>query len=176
MRTVRPLDYLLTAVLTAAGILLMWENISVHDTSGLIHAPSTTSWAIFPVFLLVTLPILGRRSNIAAVSVISAVAVAVHVLAFDWLTRCGVVLPLAFALAYASARFSRGVRTVVSLAAIGAMLVVTLLRDSSADLAGALPIAAGGVALFYGAGFLVQNRASKRQVTEQPHEPAEIAA
>ena len=42
-------------------------------------------------------------------------------------------------------------------------VVVVLLRDSSADLAGALPIALPGVALFYGAGLLVQNRVSKRQ-------------
>jgi hypothetical protein len=168
MRTIRPLDYLLTALLTAAGALLMWADTGAGGQDDLIHQPSTTSWAIVPVFLLVTLPILGRRINIAAVSVLTAVAAAVHVLAFGWVTRCGVVLPLAFALAYATARFSRGWHTVVSLTAVVTLLVVILLRDSSADLAGALPIALGGVALFYGAGFLVQNRVSKR--------PAEIAA
>jgi len=75
-----------------------------------------------------------------------------------------VVLPLAFALGYAVARFARTRRDhVLGLAAIVAMLVVTLFRDCSADLAGALPIALPGVALFYGAGLLVQNRVSKRQ-------------
>src|SRR4029079_11518590 len=87
-----------------------------------------------------------------------------HVLAFDWLTRCGVVLPLAFALGYAVARFARTRRDhVLGLAGIVALVVVILFRDSSADLAGALPIALPGVALFYGAGLLVKNRLSKRQ-------------
>jgi hypothetical protein len=175
MRTIRPLDYLLAAVLTAAGVFLMWANTGASATDdGLIHPPSTTSWLIIPAFLLVTVPIVARRSNIAAVSVVTAAATVVHVLAFGWLTRCGVVLPLAFALAYATARFSRGLTTVVSLGAVVALLVVMLLRDSSADLAGAWPIAFPGVALFYGAGWLVQNRVSKRQ--PQPEPAVEIAA
>ena len=173
MRTIQPLDYLLAAVLTAAGVFLMWENIAAGDDESLIHPASTGSWAIVPVFLLVTLPVLARRSNIAAVSVATTAAAAVHVLAFGWLTRCGVVLPLAFALAYATARFSRGRNTVISLTAIVALIVVTLLRDSSADLAGALPIALPGVALFYGAGWLVQNRVSKQREQQKP--PVEAA-
>jgi hypothetical protein len=169
MRTIRPLDYLLTAALTAAGVFLMWENISAGDDPSLIHPPSTTSWVIVPVFLLVTLPILWRRRNVAAVAGVTAAAVAVHVLAFGWLTRCGVVLPLAVALAYATARFARTRQEhLLSLAAIVVLLVVTLFRDSSADLAGALPIALGGVALFYGAGLVVQNRASKQRKHEKP--------
>jgi len=174
MRTIRPLDYVLAAVLTAAGVFLMWENISAGDADGLIHPPSTTSWAIVPAFLLVTVPIVARRWNIAAVSAVTAIATAAHVLAFGWLTRCGVVLPLAFALSYATARFSRGKATLVSLAGIVALLVVTLLRDSSADLAGALPLALGGVTLFFGAGWLVQNRVSRRQPKPEP--AVEIAA
>ena len=38
-------------------------------------------------------------------------ATAVHVLAFGWLTRCGGALPLAFALAYAVARFAGAAAT-----------------------------------------------------------------
>jgi D-alanyl-lipoteichoic acid acyltransferase DltB (MBOAT superfamily) len=162
MRTIRPLDYLLAAVMTAGGVFLMWENIAAGNSDDLIHPPSTTSWAIVPVFLLVTVPILWRRSNIAAVSGITAAAAIIHVLAFGWLTRCGVVLPLALALAYATARFSKGRQSILSLAAIVVLLVVTLLRDSSADLAGALPIALPGVALFFGAGLLINNRMSVR--------------
>jgi hypothetical protein len=176
MRTIRPLDYLLAAALTAAGIFLMAANISAGDDPGLIHPPSTTSWAIVPVFLLVTLPIVARRLNIAAVCTVTAAATLVHVVTFGWLTRCGVVLPLAVALAYATARFARTRRDhVISLAAVVVLLVVTLVRDSSAGLAGALPIALGGVALFYGAGLLVQNRLSKR-VRRQPETAVEIPA
>jgi hypothetical protein len=121
------------------------------------------------VFLLVTVPILWRRTNVALVAGVTAAAAAVHVVAFDWLTRCGVVLPLAFALGYAVARFARTRRDhVLGLTAIVALLVVILFRDSSADLAGALPIALPGVALFYGAGLLVQNRVTKRQQAAVP--------
>ena len=163
MSKIRPLDYVLAALMTAAGVFLMVENITAGDDPSLIHPPSTTSWLIVPAFLLVTVPILWRRRNAAVVAGITAVTTAAHVLAFGWLTRCGVVLPLAFALAYAVARFAGTRRDhVLGLAAIVVMLVVTLLRDSSADLAGALPIALPAVALFYGAGLLVQNRVSKK--------------
>ncbi|GAA2642514.1 hypothetical protein [Paractinoplanes durhamensis] len=167
MKTIRPLDYVLAALMTALGVLLMWANITAGDDPSLIHPVSTTSWLIVPAFLLVTVPILARRWNIAAVVGITVAATALHVLAFDWLTRCGAVLPLSFALAYATARFARTRRDhLLSLAGLVVLLVVTLWHDSSADLAGALPIALPGVALFYGAGLLVQNRVSKR--TKQP--------
>jgi hypothetical protein len=170
MTKVRPLDYVLAILLTVAGAGLMWENITAGDDASLIHPVSTTSWLIVPAFLLVTAPILWRRQNIAAVVGVTTAAAVVHVLAFGWLTRCGVVLPLAFALGYAVARFarSRG-EHLLGLAGIVVLLVAVLLRDSSADLAGALPIALPGVALFYGAGLLVKNRVSKKagQATER---------
>ena len=165
MSKIRPLDYVLAALMTAAGVFLMWENITAdRNDPSLIHQLSTQSWLIMPAFLLVTVPILWRRRNIVAVVGVTVLATVAHVLAFDWLTRCGVVLPLSFALAYAVARFARTRRDhLLGLAGIVVLLVVTLLRDSSADLAGALPIALPGAALFYGAGLLVQNRVSKRQ-------------
>src|SRR5689334_23992759 len=98
MTKVRPLDYVLAILLTVAGAGLMWENITAGDDASLIHPVSTTSWLIVPAFLLVTAPILWRRQNIAAVVGVTTAAAVVHVLAFGWLTRCGVVLPLAFAL------------------------------------------------------------------------------
>jgi hypothetical protein len=164
MSKIRPLDYVLAALMSVAGVFLMWENITgtVNDPS-LIHPISTQSWLIVPAFLLVTVPILGRRRNIVAVVGVTVLATAAHVLAFGWLTRCGVVLPLSFALAYAVARFAPTRRDhLLGLAGIVVLLVVTLLRDSSADLAGALPIALPGAALFYGAGLLVQNRVSRK--------------
>ena len=172
MSKIRPLDYVLATLMTAGGVFLMWENISAGDDPSLIHAPSTGSWWIVPAFLLVTVPVLGRRWNVTAVVGVTLAATAIHVLAFGWLTRCGVVLPLAFALAYAVARFAPVRRDhLLGLAGLVVLLVVTLFRDSSADLAGALPIALPGVALFYGAGLLVNNRISKRQ-----KQPAAIPA
>lgn len=169
MSKIRPLDYVLAILMTAAGVFLMGENITAGDDASLIHPVSTTSWLIVPVFLLVTVPILWRRRNVAAVVGVTVAATAIHVLAFGWLTRCGVVLPLAFALAYAVARFAPGRRDhLLGLAGVVALLVITLVRDSSADLAGALPIALPGAALFYGAGLLVQNRVNRRTATRPP--------
>jgi len=164
LRGVRPLDYALAALMTVAGALLMLENIAV-DGEELPHALSSTSWAMLPAFVLVTLPILWRRRNILAVVGVTAVTTALHVLAFGWVTRCGVVLPLSFALAYAVARFAGPRRNhVIGLAGIAVTQLVMLVRDASIDtVAGALPLAVPLAALFYGIGLFVQNRVSKKQ-------------
>jgi hypothetical protein len=166
LKGVRPLDYVLAAVMTAAGIFLMIENIAADpNDSSLAHPLSTQTWAMLPVFPLVTVPILWRRRNILAVLAVTIAATAVHVLAFDWVTRCGVELPLAFALAYAVARFAGGLRNqLIGVAEVLVLLVVTLLRDSSiGPAADGLVIAIPGAALFYGIGLLVQNRVTRKQ-------------
>ena len=165
LKGVRPLDYVLTAVMTAAGIYLMVENITAGDDPSLPHPVSTTSWLIVPVFLLTTLPILWRRRNVLAVVAVTTVATAVHVLAFGWLTRCGVLLPVSIALAYAVARFAGSLRNqLIGLAGVLIMQLVLLVRDSSIDhVAGALPLSIPAAALFYGIGLYVQNRVSTKQ-------------
>ncbi|WP_433306223.1 hypothetical protein ACQP2F_20220 [Actinoplanes sp. CA-030573] len=175
---VRPTDYLLMAILTVAGVLLMVANVNAGDDASLAHPVSTTSWAIVPLFLLVTVPILWRRRQVAAVAVATAVAAGIHVLAFGYVTRCGVVLPLAFALAYAVARFARGRRDhLLGLAAVVVLLLEILARDASIDrVVDALPIALPGVALFYGAGLYVQNRVSRKRRPAAPAPVSERAA
>jgi hypothetical protein len=162
---VRPLDYVLAGLMTAAGAFLMYENIAATSTEKLPHAQSTTTWAMLPAFLLVTLPILWRRRNILAVIGVTAVTTAAHVLAFGWNTRCGVELPLTFALAYAVGRFAGARRNhVIGLAGIVVVQLVMLVRDASIDtLPSALPLALPIAALFYGIGLFVQNRVSKKQ-------------
>ena len=165
LKGVRPLDYVLAGVLTLAGVFMMYENIAAGDDSSLPHPVSTTSWLIVPVFLLTTLPILWRRRNVLAVVGVTTAATAVHVLAFGWLTRCGVLLPVSFALAYAVARFAGGPRRqVAGLAGILIMQLVVLVRDSSIDdVASALPLSIPAAAIFYGIGLAVQNRVSRNQ-------------
>jgi len=165
LKGVRPLDYVLAGLLTAAGALLMVENIVAGDDESLAHPVSTTSWLILPVFALVTLPILWRRRNILAVVGVTIVAAGVHVLAFDWLTRCGAALPLSFALAYAVARFAGNLRNqLAGAAAVVVLQVVVLFHDSSiGTVPDGLVIAIPGAALFYGIGLLVQNRVGGRQ-------------
>jgi hypothetical protein len=173
----RPLDYVLAALATVAGIFLMCENIAGHD-HGLPHAQSTTTAAMLPFFLLVTVPILWRRRDILAVSGITAVALAVHVVLFGWETRCGVVLPLSGALAYAVGRYATGRREhLLALAVILLLQVVTVARDSSIDtMISALPLSIAGGALLYGIGRFVQSRVTKKQsaAVEQPV-PAAVA-
>ncbi|HWD79002.1 MAG TPA: hypothetical protein VG497_08970 [Kribbella sp.] len=163
---IRPLDYVLAALMTAGGVAMMYENTAALDAS-LPHPLSTTSWAIVPAFLLVTLPILWRRRNVLAVVGITALTTVAHVVAFGWLTRCGIVLPLTFALAYAVARFAGSWRNqATGLIGIVVIQLVTLFRDSSIDtVAGGLTIALPGAVLFYAIGAFVQNRVTKQSAT-----------
>ena len=160
---IRPLDYVLAALATAAGAFLMYENIAGHQ-HGLPHPQSTTTAAMLPLFLAVTVPILLRRRNILAVVGVTTVALVLHVVLFGWNTRCGVVLPLSFALAYAVARFAVGRRDhLIGLVGILLLQIVTIARDSSIDtLLSALPLAVAGGAIFYGIGRFVQVRVNKK--------------
>jgi hypothetical protein len=175
LKGVRPLDYVLAGVLTVLGAFLMVENITAPADADLAHPVSTQSWVILPVFLLVTVPILWRRRHILAVIGFTIAASAVHLLAFDWLTRCGATLPLSFALAYAVARFAGNVRNqLIGVAGIVLLQVVVLVHDSSIGKVGdGLVIAIPGAALFYGIGLLVQNRVSRKQ--QQPVAVAPVA-
>jgi hypothetical protein len=170
----RPLDYLLAALATAAGVFMMYENIAGHE-HGLPHPQSTTTAAMLPFFLLVTVPILWRRRNILAVSAVTTIALALHVVLFGWETRCGIVLPLSGALAYAVGRFAAGRREhLLALALILVLQVVTIVRDSSIDtLLSALPVAVVGAGLLYGIGLFVQSRVSKKQSAAAEESAAE---
>ena len=174
----RPLDYVMAALATAAGVVMMYLDMTAGE-HGLPHPQSTTTAAMLPVFLAVTVPILWRRRNILAVVAVTTAATAVHVLLFGWNTRCGVVLPLSFALAYAVARFAVGRRDhLIGLAGILLLQVVTIARDASIDtLLSALPLAVAGGAIFYGIGRFVQvmvNKKATRKVSEE--QPAAVAA
>jgi hypothetical protein len=176
----RPLDYVLAALATGAGAFLMTENMT-HHGGGLAHPLSTTTAAMLPFFLAVTVPILWRRRNVLAVIGVTLAALVLHVVLFGWITRCGVVLPLSFALAYAVARFAAGRRDqLLGLTLILALQVVCIVRDASIDtLIGALPIALGGGAIFYGIGRFVQvmvNKKAIRQASDEQPARATVAA
>ncbi len=175
LKGIRPLDYVLAALLTAAGVLLMLENITAPADADLAHPLSTTTGAMLPGFLLVTLPILWRRRNALAVVGVTLVTMTVHVVMFGWVTRCGVALPLGFVLAYAVARYARGTRDhLTGLTGIVGLEMIMLLRDASIDKAiEALPIVIAGAALFYGIGLFVQNRVT-RKIDTPVAEPATV--
>jgi hypothetical protein len=164
LKGVRPLDYVLAGLMTAAGAYLMYENV-VASGNGLAHAQSSKSWAMLPAFVLVTLPILWRRRNILAVVGVTTVAAVGHVLAFGWITRCGVALPLSVALAYAVGRFAGAWRNhVIGLAGVVALQIVVLIKDTSIDgIASALVLSLPAAALGYGIGLFVQSKVTKKQ-------------
>jgi hypothetical protein len=165
LKGVRPLDYVLAGLMTAAGAYLMYLNMVSADDQALAHPLSTTSWLILPAFVPVTLPILWRRRHILAVIGVTIAATAAHVLAFGWITRCGVALPLSFALAYAVARFA-GSRTnhLIGLAGIVVLQLVVLVRDASiGEITSGLVVALPITALFYGIGLVVQNQVGRKQ-------------
>jgi hypothetical protein len=168
LQGVRPSDYVLAGLMSVAGVFLMYMNTAAADDESLAHPISTTSWLIIPAFLLVTLPILWRRRNVLAVIGVTIATSALHVLAFGWLTRCGVALPLTIALAYAVARFAGGLRNqLTGVAGVVLLQVVVLFQDSSiGDIPDGLVLALPLGALFYGIGRFVQSRV--RPAAEAP--------
>jgi hypothetical protein len=130
---VRTGDAALAGVMTALGAALMVENILAPAGSDI--RVDSRSWLMVPLFAAFTVPILWRRRNMLAVCAVSAAALAAHVLAFGWVVRCGVALPLAIALAYGAGRLEQGWRSWAGLVAAIGIQVLALLRDPVAGLA-----------------------------------------
>ena len=158
LRGVRPLDYVLAAVMTALGVVLMVANMQGSDDGTRIDS---TSWVMIPVFAVATVPILFRRRNLWAVLGVTAAAFAVHDVAFDWVIRCGAGLPLAFALAYSVGRLMTDrQQSYGGLAAVIGIQLLVLVRDSAAGLE-ILPFTAVISVAFWGAGLYVQQRSHR---------------
>lgn len=110
-RGLRPVDWVLAVALTFLGVALMIENVTIADaevakniTAGtMVHAMTSHSWAMVPVFALATVPVLWWRRNLIAVTAIALGVMVAHDLLFGWVTRCGAALPLSFVLAYLGA-------------------------------------------------------------------------
>lgn len=129
-------DWVLAGVLTALGVLLMLENVTMPDAgvdraiaeASMVHAMSSHSSWMIPVFAGATIPVLWWRRSVLAVTGIAVAVMALHVLLFGWVTRCGAGLPLAFVLAFlgAMAYARRKAWIVCGLVALLTMLVLVL--------------------------------------------------
>jgi MFS superfamily sulfate permease-like transporter len=158
---IRPLDYVLAAVMVTIAGLIGYENVQAGADADLAHALSSQSPWMIPVFVLAALPILWRRRNILAVIGVSFVITAASVPMFGWVTRCGWALPLSIAMAYAVARFAGSRQNqLIGLVGVLALQIVTLVQDASTGGLDALVLSVPAAALFYGLGLLVQSRAS----------------
>ncbi len=162
LKGIRPLDYVLTAVMVGLAVVLAVMNMTV-ETSDLAHPLDSQSALMIPVFVLAALPILWRREHVLTALGVSVAVVAASVPAFGWVTRCGFALPLAVAFAYAVARFAGGARNqFVGLTGVLLLEVVTLVQDASTGGLGGLVIGLPAAAIAYGAGVLVERGAATR--------------
>ena len=152
---VRKGDVALAAVLTVLGVALMIENITAVGPDVRIDSHS---WLLIPVFAAATVPILWRRRNMLAVTLVTAVAMGAHLLAFGWVVRCGAGLPLAFALAYGVGRLAPRWQSWVGLVATLVVQVLVLVQDSAAGLS-ILPVTALIGVAAWGVGMWVRHRA-----------------
>jgi hypothetical protein len=165
LKGVRPLDYLLTAVMVGLATVIGLENVSAGPNADVAHSLDSHSALMVPVFIAAALPVLWRRRGILAAIGVSFAVIAASVPAFGWVTRCGFALPLSIAMAYAVARFAGGKENqLIGLVGILALQIVTLMQDSSTGGLGALLLSVPAAAIFYGIGFFVQSRAGKTTV------------
>lgn len=162
LKGVRPLDYVLAAVMVALAVVIGIENVTAPAVNDLAHPLDSQSALMIPVFAIAALPILWRRRGILAAIGASFVVVAASVPMFGWVTRCGFALPLSIAMAYAVARFAGNRQNhLIGLVGILALQFVTLMKDSSTGGLGALALSVPVAAVFYGIGFFVESRAEK---------------
>jgi hypothetical protein len=162
VKGIRPLDYVLTAVMVALAAVIGLENVNAGPNADLAHPLDSHSALLVPVFVVASLPILWRRRGILPVIGVSFVVLAASVPAFGWVTRCGFALPLSLAMAYAVARFAGSRQNhVIGLVGILALQIVTLMKDSSTGGLGALGLSVPAAAVFYGIGLFVQSRVDK---------------
>ena len=136
---IRPVDWALGGALTALGVWMMVLNIQYADTEAasaiadgaMVHELSTHSWAMLPVFMLATVPVLWWRRSLVAVTAVALVAMVLHDLLFGWVTRCGVGLPLAFVLVFLGAVALDRTRALVTLGLVTLLMAAVLVRDAT---------------------------------------------
>ena len=162
-KDVRPMDAVLAIALTALGAVLMVMNINADpgDTKDLAHSITNQSWLMLPVFLAATIPVLWRRRNVVAVALVSAVVMGTHLLAFDWVIRCGAALPLSFVLAYSVGKLADKRETYAGIAVVIAGQFLALVKDSAAGLE-VLPFTVAIALAAWGIGLYVRQQTTRR--------------
>lgn len=110
-RGIKTGDYVLAGVLTALGVLLMVFDVRSTDAQvardvadgSMVHAVSSHSLWMIPVFAAATVSVLWWRRSLLAVTGVAIVVMALHDVLFGWVTRCGAGLPLALVLVFLAA-------------------------------------------------------------------------
>jgi signal transduction histidine kinase len=155
MRGVRPVDYVITAVLVGLAATLGVLNVTAADWEGV----ASHSWLQVPVLVATALPVLWwRRAPVLAVGSATALMVA-HDLLFGHVVRCGSGLPLAFAFAFLVGLGDDRRKRLVGVALTALLVAAVLVWDVAAGLE-ALPAALAIVLVMWGIGEVVRNRSA----------------
>lgn len=175
---VRPVDWVLAGALTALGVAMMVEDVLFRDALAasaiadgtMVHPMTSHSWAMVPVFVLATVPVLWWRRSTLAVIAVAVVVMVSHDLLFGWVTRCGAGLPLAFVLAYLGAVGLERRQAWLALALATLLTAAVLVVDATTGftpLALALPV----LLIVFGIGRAVRHRtAMGRELKERTAE------
>lgn len=142
-------DLLLALVFSALGVLLMVENVN--------EAAENAPVAAVPVFLLVSVPLIWRRSAPLAAAAGVLAAVLLHTALFGSLTRCGVAFPVAFLMAFATGAYLDRREARIGLGLAVACLVAVTLDDHSVGF-DALPFFVPITIAVWGMGRVVRSR------------------
>lgn len=169
-RGVKPRDWLLAGGLTALGILLMGMNVRIPDDQvrqaiaegSMVHAMSSHSPWMIPVFAGSTVPVLWWRRGLVAVTSVSVAVMALHLVLFGWVTRCGAGLPLAFVLAFLGALASERA-TAWIVCGLSIVLTVLVLVSDATTGPGAALLALPIVLIVFAVGLAARHRSALNQ-------------
>ncbi|WP_432885190.1 sensor histidine kinase [Kribbella sp. CA-245084] len=169
-RGVKLRDWGIAGGLTLLGVLLMFENLQTSDAQvrnaiaegSMVHAQSSHSFWMIPVFAAATIPVLWWRRGILAVATVSVLAMASHDLLFGWVTRCGAGLPLAFVVAFLGAQASKR-RTAWIVCGLSVVLTVFVLVIDATTGPAAIILALPIVCIVFGVGLAARRRTALNQ-------------
>ena len=165
-RGIKAGDWVLAGVLTALGVLLMVFDVQATDAQvaraiadgSMVHAESSHSLWMIPVFAAATVPVLWWRRSVLAVTGVAIVVVALHDVLFGWVTRCGAGLPLALVLTFLGALTCERAKAwlAAGLSALLAFAVVVVDATTGPNVIGlVLPV----LLIIFGIGWAVRRRA-----------------
>jgi hypothetical protein len=163
---VRPLDVLATVVLCALASWLMVEDIISRDATVRIDSHS---WWMLPVFVAAAVPVLCWRRGVVEVLLFSCAAMAVHVLVFGSLVRCGAGLPLTFVLAFLAGLERTPRRRATALALVAVLGSLVMVRDTAAGVE-LLPVVLVTSLVLAGIGLVVAHRSQLSRDLQQRNE------
>jgi signal transduction histidine kinase len=152
---VRPVDVVATLLLCA---VTTWMVVLMVTSAGWAVRVDSHSWWQLPVFLVATAPVLWWRRHLAAALTVMVGAMALHLLVFGHVVRCGAGLPVAFVVAF-MAGYGYDRRRAVPLLGLAAVYSTLLLAWDTAAGPGTIPVALVVQAALWAVGQVAHSRA-----------------